>query len=154
MKKATFAFTLVALVGAGIGVWYLSTSSAPATSLSGPATAQNDSSQGTNSGTTPSPQPAPAPAPAPTPVPQPKPSGPKTFTFADVAAHNSAASCYTTINGSVYDVTLWIGKHPGGSKAILSLCGKDGTAKFTAQHGGKPPQEQQLATFKIGTLAQ
>lgn len=80
-------------------------------------------------------------------------SGAKTFTMADVAAHNSQSSCYTTINGSVYDVTSWINQHPGGAEAILSLCGKDGTAAFTQQHGGQRRPEAELATFKIGVLA-
>lgn len=76
------------------------------------------------------------------------------ITMAVVAQHNSAQSCYTVVRGSVYDVTAWINKHPGGKDAILSLCGKDGTALFVDQHGGSGPQESQLASFKIGVLAQ
>jgi cytochrome b involved in lipid metabolism len=76
-----------------------------------------------------------------------------TYTMAQVQAHNSASSCYTTINGSVYDLTQWISQHPGGSRAILSLCGIDGTQKFENQHGGQARPEQELASLKIGTLA-
>lgn len=76
------------------------------------------------------------------------------ITMAVVAQHNTTASCYTAIRGSVYDLTSWIAKHPGGKNAILSICGKDGTAVFVDQHGGSTPQESQLATFKIGVLAQ
>lgn len=76
-----------------------------------------------------------------------------TYTMADVAAHDSAASCYAAVGGSVYDLTSWISRHPGGERAILSLCGTDGTAAFTAQHGGQARPEQTLASFKIGTLA-
>lgn len=75
------------------------------------------------------------------------------ITMAQVAKHNSAASCYTTISGSVYDVTTWINQHPGGKQAILSLCGTDGTAAFTAQHAGQRRPATELASFKIGTLA-
>lgn len=74
--------------------------------------------------------------------------------MADVKTHNSALSCFTTISGSVYDVTSWIKQHPGGSQAILSLCGTDGTAAFTDQHGGQARPAEELAGFKIGTLVQ
>lgn len=77
-----------------------------------------------------------------------------TFTASDVAAHKDATSCYTSISGSVYNLTTWISRHPGGEKAILSLCGKDGTQAFMDQHGGQGRPEKELATFKIGTLAQ
>lgn len=72
---------------------------------------------------------------------------------AEVATHNSGASCWTSISGSVYDLTAWITRHPGGRGAILRLCGVDGTAAFQAQHGGQGRPERELATFKIGTLA-
>lgn len=76
----------------------------------------------------------------------------KTYTLADVAKHNSSASCWTAINGGVYDVTAWIDQHPGGPDTITSLCGIDGSATFDAQHGGQSRPENELATFKIGNL--
>ncbi|MES2087816.1 MAG: cytochrome b5-like heme/steroid binding domain-containing protein [Patescibacteria group bacterium] len=78
---------------------------------------------------------------------------PKTFTLAEVATHNNDSSCYSAIRGSVYDLTSWIYKHPGGSARILSICGKDGTSAFTTQHAGEPRPEAMLASFKIGELA-
>lgn len=95
---------------------------------------------------------APTPAAKPTvvaPAPSPTLTG---FTRATVATHASSASCWTIVNGSVYDVTAWIGKHPGGADAILSLCGKDGTVAFEGQHGGQRRPEAELASFKIGAL--
>ena len=68
----------------------------------------------------------------------------KAYTLADIGTHSTAASCWTTINASVYDLTDWVGKHPGGERAILSICGKDGTAPFNAQHGGAALQQQIL----------
>lgn len=76
------------------------------------------------------------------------------ITMAVVVQHGTATSCYTVVRGSVYDLTSWIAKHPGGKDAILSICGKDGTALFVDQHGGSKRQESQLGTFKIGVLAQ
>lgn len=77
-----------------------------------------------------------------------------TYTMAQVKTHNSSTSCYSAINGSVYDLTQWIGNHPGGAGAILSLCGKDGTQAFEQKHGGERRPESELASLKIGTLAQ
>ncbi len=77
---------------------------------------------------------------------------PGTYTLAQVAKHNSASSCYTAINGGVYDLTKWINMHPGGQAAILSLCGMDGTQAFEDQHGGQRRPENELASLKIGTL--
>lgn len=75
-----------------------------------------------------------------------------TYTMAQVRSHSSVESCWTTINGNVYDVTAWIAQHPGGATAILSLCGTDGSASFNGQHGGKPRPQSELASFKIGVL--
>lgn len=74
----------------------------------------------------------------------------RTFSLVDVAAHSSSASCYTIINGGVYDVTSFASKHPGGEAKILNLCGKDGSSWFNNQHGGQSVQEATLATLKIG----
>jgi hypothetical protein len=77
-----------------------------------------------------------------------------TYTMAQIKAHNTSSNCWSAISGSVYDLTAWIGKHPGGERAILKLCGADGTELFMDQHGGMEKQAAVLATFKIGTLAQ
>jgi predicted heme/steroid binding protein len=77
----------------------------------------------------------------------------KTYTLAEVQKHSTQSSCWTTINGKVYDVTSWISQHPGGAQAILSLCGKDGSSAFNAQHGGQRRPANELAGFLIGSLA-
>lgn len=82
----------------------------------------------------------------------PKNSTEKTYSMSEVASHNDAKSCWTTIRGDVYDVTPWINVHPGGTQAILSLCGKDGTEAFTGQHGGQKRPESELSGFIIGKL--
>ncbi len=74
------------------------------------------------------------------------------YTLADVAKHASPEDCWTTVNGNVYDLTPFVGKHPGG-KDILKVCGIDGTKLFMGQHGGQAKQENQLAGLEIGVLA-
>lgn len=88
-----------------------------------------------------------------TPTPPPAPtSKPGTFTLAEVATRNTESNCYSAINGVVYDLTAWINKHPGGSREILRICGKDGSNAFNGQHGGDAKPERILAGFEVGVL--
>lgn len=75
-----------------------------------------------------------------------------TYTMSDVQAANSDAKCYSVVNGSVYDLTSWIGKHEGGKQAIESICGKDGSSAFNQQHEGERKPDKELAKYKIGIL--
>ena len=75
------------------------------------------------------------------------------YTLEKVKANASAASCWTVIKGNVYDLTKWIGSHPGGESAIISLCGVDGSASFASQHEGKSKPESRLAGYLLGPLA-
>ena len=42
----------------------------------------------------------------------------KSFTVEEVATHKNGLSCWLILDNKVYDVTTFIGKHPGG-EAIL-----------------------------------
>lgn len=79
-------------------------------------------------------------------------TGPKTYSLGDISTHKSATSCWSAINGGVYDLTDWVDNHPGGRMAILMICGKDGSALFNMQHGGSSRVGNILASFKIGNL--
>ena len=48
----------------------------------------------------------------------------------EVRKHNSAESCWLVVRGNVYDVTLFIPKHPGSANAILRHAGTDATTDF------------------------
>lgn len=74
------------------------------------------------------------------------------FTAAEVASHNSSTNCWSIINDGVYNLTSWIGQHPGGQQAILALCGRDGSADFNDTHGGQQRPASELTSFKIGIL--
>lgn len=76
----------------------------------------------------------------------------KFYTLAEVAAHANSSDCWSAINGSVYNLTSWVPRHPGGEKAIESICGKDGSAAFNGQHAGGKAQAELLVSMKIGTL--
>ena len=77
----------------------------------------------------------------------------KTYTSAQIASHNSGASCWGVVSNSVYDLTSYVSSHPGGASAIQALCGKDATSAFTGQHGGQSSPTNVLASFKLGTLS-
>ena len=75
------------------------------------------------------------------------------YTMERVKANGISSSCWTVISGNVYDLTKWIGSHPGGSGAITSLCGTDGTSGFNAMHRNQSKPESRLAGYLLGPLA-
>ena len=75
------------------------------------------------------------------------------YTMEKVRANNSEASCWSVIDGNVYDLTKWISSHPGGKGNILSLCGKNGTAEFASKHRGDSNPQARLKGFLLGPLA-
>ncbi|MCX6793079.1 MAG: hypothetical protein NTY12_03555 [Candidatus Falkowbacteria bacterium] len=74
--------------------------------------------------------------------------------LAEVSAHKSTTDCWAVVDKNIYDLTSWISKHPGGDKAIIGLCGIDGTAAFTRQHGSSDKAKAALASFLIGNLTE
>ncbi len=104
---------------------------------------------------TPTPTATPAATPSATPTPTPSATVSKTpaLTMKDVAENNSPKSCWSAIDGKIYDLTRWIKSHPGGQSAITFLCGTDGTKAFLAQHRGESSPFSRLASFYIGPLA-
>lgn len=76
----------------------------------------------------------------------------KTFTMSQVAQHDSEEDCYSAINGTVYDLSAYVNRHPGGDRNILRICGIDGSNAFDNQHGGESKPERILAGFEVGTL--
>jgi hypothetical protein len=101
------------------------------------------------------PTPVVTPTPTPTPTRVVTPTATPTvtgYTMAQVRANNTARSCWTVIDDVVYDLTKWISNHPGGSSAILFLCGTDGTNAFSAQHQNQARPAIRLDTYRLGPL--
>ena len=76
----------------------------------------------------------------------------KIISISEVEKNSSASSCWSIVNGNVYDLTKWIDRHPGGAAVIKSMCGKDASAGFKNQHNGQGKPESELARYKIGVL--
>ena len=87
------------------------------------------------------------------PAPDPSEAEPTGYTMAMVAANNSGSSCWSVIRNDVYDLTSWISSHPGGSNAILGICGKEATSTFDARHSGQGAPESALKSYLLGPLA-
>ena len=96
-------------------------------------------------------QPA-APAATPSPSETAMGSGLPHYIMQDVQSHSSAESCWSAIDGKVYDLTQWAAKHPGGEKAIHKICGTDGTDIFNGKHGNSEKILKLLPKFQIGVL--
>lgn len=85
------------------------------------------------------------------------------ITLEQVSQRSSATDCWTIIDGSVYDITSYVPRHPGGDEILLA-CGTDGSSLFnqrTTADGqeigsGTPHSSsaaRQLQAYKIGELA-
>jgi cytochrome b involved in lipid metabolism len=74
------------------------------------------------------------------------------LTMEQVSMNASEESCWSVVDGSVYDLTEWINQHPGGASRIIQLCGTDGTSLFQGQHGGAAAPESTLERYLLGPL--
>lgn len=75
------------------------------------------------------------------------------YTISEVGIHNNPTDCWAVVDNNVYNLTSWVAKHPGGEKAILGLCGIDGTAQFAKVHGSNEKAKAALASFLIGSVS-
>lgn len=56
--------------------------------------------------------------------------------FSEVARHNTSDDCWVALNGQVYDLTEFAGRHPGGKATILAWAGKEASNFFNGIHQG------------------
>lgn len=52
----------------------------------------------------------------------------------ELVAHNQTTDCWLLIGDTVYDLTAYAPKHPGGSLLITSFCGTNSTAEYLLEH--------------------
>jgi len=76
----------------------------------------------------------------------------------EVAKHSTLNDCWVAIGGKVYNLTSYFTLHPGGTNAILTSCGKDGTSAYATKGGGGSSHSSYaqglLPTFYLGDLDQ
>ena len=94
------------------------------------------------------------PRPTPRSTPRPTPAGGckmQRYTLANIAQNNDASKCWLSLYGVVYDLTGFVGRHPGGP-VIIGQCGKDATKNFDRQHGVGLLRENGFSSSIIGRL--
>ena len=96
---------------------------------------------------TPAPKVSATPAAKASPTPSPEVTTQSEYTMANVKKNNSAQSCWSLINGNVYNLTTWINSHPGGSSAIRGICGVDGSSSFNGKHGRQSNPNETLSGY-------
>lgn len=75
--------------------------------------------------------------------------------LAEVAMHRDAASCWMAIEGKVYDVTGYFGRHPAPDAVLLAWCGGDATVGMRTKGYGRDHSAaawSQLSAYQIGVL--
>lgn len=78
----------------------------------------------------------------------------QTYTLAEVAEHASEDSCWTAVDGKVYDLTPALETHPGGKQNIMKICGIDGTSAFMKKHGSDDRPQEGIGNLYIGALVE
>jgi cytochrome b involved in lipid metabolism len=73
------------------------------------------------------------------------------YSLAQVKKHNKATDCWSIVGTSVYKLTAWIPKHPGGKGVIVSMCGKNATSLYNSKHRTDPIAKATLARYRIGS---
>lgn len=75
----------------------------------------------------------------------------KTFSTADVAAHNKPNDLYIVVDEDVYDLTTFQDEHPGGKKILTRVAGKDASKQFWKYHN-EGILKKYKAKLQVGSL--
>ena len=73
------------------------------------------------------------------------------YTASDVARHSTKEDAWVIIDDSVYDITHWIPRHPGGSIPLVQYAGRDMTDAFRAYHGPDGKAAKTLNAYRVGS---
>jgi hypothetical protein len=157
LLRFTTALARVAVIVAAVAVVVLAGASVVLVVLAGHSGAevtwQNRISGGASASVAPTATSTPTAASTPTQAPSGQPAT-SVLSLELVAQHAAPESCWSVVNGNVYDLTDWIARHPGGSGNIIRMCGIDATADFDRQHGGQGRPESELKAYLLGALGQ
>ncbi|KAI2618796.1 hypothetical protein GGR54DRAFT_142987 [Hypoxylon sp. NC1633] len=74
----------------------------------------------------------------------------RTITADELKKHDEEAEPWFVVNGEVYDGTMFLEGHPGGSASIVGAAGQDATEEFLAIHSENA--KAMLVDYHIGTL--
>lgn len=76
------------------------------------------------------------------------------ITLDELSKHNTKTDLWISILGYVYNLTDFLDKHPGGSKPLLHMAGKEATEYFMKiqKHHANILVPQLMVKYCIGTL--
>lgn len=75
----------------------------------------------------------------------------KTYSLAEIKAHNTNKSTWIVIHNNIYDVTEFLNEHPGGEEVLLEQAGKEATEAFE-DVGHSTDAREMMKKFKVGEL--
>ncbi|MCJ1443289.1 MAG: hypothetical protein MMC23_003787 [Stictis urceolatum] len=76
----------------------------------------------------------------------------KNFSASDLSEHNTVEKgLWISVDGSVFDMTSFVDEHPGGSKILKRVGGKDASKQFWKYHN-ESVMKKYTPKLKIGTL--
>ncbi|KAK2165373.1 hypothetical protein LSH36_51g03067 [Paralvinella palmiformis] len=70
----------------------------------------------------------------------------------DIKKHNTKTDAWIVIDGSIYDISNWAKKHPGGRKIISNYAGEDATEAWCAFHTDKNYASKFLKSILVGKV--
>lgn len=74
------------------------------------------------------------------------------ISYSEVQQHKSTDSCWVILYGFVWDVTDFLGEHPGGANIILKLAGQDATEEYDPIHPPGTLEENLPASKRLGPI--
>jgi cytochrome b involved in lipid metabolism len=77
------------------------------------------------------------------------------ISIAELARHGDAQSCWMAIEGMVYDVTSYLGRHPTPDTVLLAWCGRDASVGMRTKGYGRdhsPAAWARLQALQVGVL--
>jgi L-lactate dehydrogenase (cytochrome) len=76
----------------------------------------------------------------------------KAICASELIRHKSKQSCWLAIHGTVWDVTNFVQKHPGGANAILKVAGQDATEEYDMVHDKDLVAKTLDPSAKVGAI--
>ena len=86
---------------------------------------------------------------------QPAVASNESYSLEEIGEHGSEDDCWMAIEGKVYDLTAYLGRHPAGSAIMISWCGREATEGMRTKGYGPDHSDfawQQLEDYLIGNL--
>ncbi len=85
-----------------------------------------------------------------------EPGNERVISRSELEQHASLDDCWMAIEGTVYDLTDYIPKHPTPPSLMAPWCGRDATEGMRTKGYGRDHSEAawaRLETYRIGTLS-